>query len=57
LSDLIWRMLTAGECYSDLGADYFQRRRDPQHEADRLVRQLQALGFQVAVIGSPTSAA
>lgn len=57
LSDLIWHMLTTGECYTDLGADYFQRRRDPQREADRLLRQLQALGFQVAVTGSPTSAA
>ena len=56
LSDLIWHMLTTGECYTDLGADYFQRRRDPQREADRLVRQLQALGFQVAVTGSPSAA-
>ena len=40
LSDLIWHMLTTGECFTDLGADYFQRRRDPQREADRLVRQL-----------------
>src|SRR5512144_395790 len=29
LSDLIWHMLTTGECFTDLGADYFQRRRDP----------------------------
>ena len=43
LSDLIWHMLTTGECFTDLGADYFQRRRDPQREADRLVRQLHAL--------------
>ena len=57
LSDLIWHMLTTGECYTDLAADYFQRRHDPQHEAERLLRQLQALGFQVAVTGTPTSAA
>jgi len=48
LSDLIWHMLTTGECFTDPGADYFQRRRDPQREADRLVRQLHAPGFQVS---------
>jgi transposase len=57
LSDLIWHMLTTGECFTDLGADYFQRRRDPQREADRLVRQLHALGFKVSLTGSPTPAA
>jgi transposase len=57
LSDLIWHILTTGECYTDLGADYFQRRHDPQREADHLLRQLQSLGFQVAVTGTPTTAA
>jgi hypothetical protein len=57
LSDLIWHMLTTGECFTDLGADYFQRRRDPQREADRLVRQLHALGFKVSLTGTPTPAA
>jgi transposase len=50
-------MLTTGECFTDLGADYFQRRRDPQREADRLVRQLHALGFKVSLTGTPTPAA
>ena len=57
LSDLIWHMLTTGECFTDLGADYFQRRRDPQREADRLVRQLHALGFKVSLTDTPTPAA
>jgi transposase len=57
LSDLIWHMLTTGECFTDLGVDYFQRRRDPQREADRLVQQLHALGFNVSLTGSPTPAA
>ncbi len=28
LSDLVWHMLNTGECFTDLGADYFQRRSD-----------------------------
>ena len=50
-------MLSTGECFTDLGADYFQRRRDPQREADRLVRQLQALGYRVTVTEAPPPAA
>ena len=57
LSDLVWHMLTTGECYTDLGADYFQRRRDPERQADRLLRQLESLGYQVAVTGGPSQAA
>ena len=57
LLDLIWHMLTTGECFTDPGADYFQRRRDPEREADRLVRQLHAPGFQVSLTGTPTPAA
>jgi transposase len=57
LSDLTWHMLTTGECYTDLGADYFQRRRDPEREANRLIRQLQALGYQVNPTDAPTPAA
>ncbi len=57
LSDLVWHMLSTGECFTDLGADYFQRRRDPQREADRLIRQLEALGYGVTVTEPPTPAA
>lgn len=49
LLDLIWHMVSTGECFHDLGHDYFQRRHDPQHQARRLVSQLERLGFQVAL--------
>ncbi len=44
-----WHMLTTGETYHDPGADYFQRRRDPQRETERLVRQLENLGHTVTL--------
>ncbi len=42
-----WHILTSGEPYQDPGGDYFQRRRDPQRQTDRLVRQLRDLGYDV----------
>lgn len=33
--------------YKDLGADYFERRKDPDREAQRMVRRLERLGFTV----------
>ncbi|HZW45080.1 MAG TPA: IS110 family transposase [Dermatophilaceae bacterium] len=47
LTELVWHMLSTGECYHDLGDDYFQRRRDPQRETRRLVTQLEQLGYHV----------
>jgi transposase len=44
-----WHMLTSGEPYVDPGADYFQRRRDPERECRHLVHQLQALGYSVSL--------
>jgi hypothetical protein len=35
--------------YEDLGSDWFERRRDPERETRRLVRQLEALGHTVAL--------
>lgn len=35
--------------YTDLGADYFVRRFDPKRHADKLVRQLQAIGYKVTL--------
>ncbi len=57
LSDLIWHLLSTGECDQDLGNDYFQRRRDPEREPMRLVRQLEQLGYRVTLTATPPPAA
>jgi transposase len=44
-----WNMLTTGEHYRELGPDYFIQRRDPERQARRLTRQLEQLGYNVAV--------
>jgi transposase len=44
----LWHMLQTGEVYTDLGADYFQRR-DPERLTRRLVAQLNALGHHVTL--------
>jgi transposase len=44
----IWHMLTTGELYRDLGADYFARR-DPERITRRLIRRLEALGHTVTL--------
>jgi transposase len=44
---IAWHLL-ADDCdYDDLGGDYFTRRADPEHQRDRLIRQLHDLGYQV----------
>ena len=57
LTDLLWHLLSTGECYQDLGGDYFQRRRDPARETTRLVRHLEELGFRVTLTPLATPAA
>ena len=44
-----FHILDRGEPYCDLGADYFVRRQDPQRHANKLVQQLQALGYDVNI--------
>ena len=44
---VIWHLLSTGVVYQDLGSDWFERRRDPERETKRLVRQLEALGHTV----------
>lgn len=44
-----WHMLSTGETYRELGADYFARRDDPERVARRLTRQLENLGYNVAL--------
>ena len=45
----IWHMLSTGETYRELGADYYTRRDDPDRRARRLTRQLEELGFNVTI--------
>ncbi len=47
-----WHMLSTGELYREPGGDYFERRRDPQREINRLVAQLQRLGHTVTLQGA-----
>jgi transposase len=49
LTDVIWHLLSTGERFQDLGADYYDRRRDPQRQARQLVRKLEALGHTVTL--------
>ena len=44
----IWHMLSTGETYRDLGADYYTRR-DPERQTKRLVAQLERLGHHVTL--------
>ncbi len=42
-------MLSTGELYNDPGADYFDRRVDPQKKIKRLITQLEGLGQRVVL--------
>jgi len=44
-----FHILERGTPYEDLGADWFIRRRSPEHHARTLVHQLEALGFDVSI--------
>ena len=46
---IIWHVLAAGTPYADLGADFYDRRADPQREARRLIARLEALGHNVTL--------
>jgi transposase len=48
LLSAIWHMLSTGETYRDLGADYFTQR-DPERQIKRLVKQLERLGHTVTL--------
>lgn len=53
---IAWHILsTPGETYRDLGGDWFDRRRDPKAEQQRLIRRLHQLGLNVTV--NPPNAA
>jgi transposase len=44
-----WNILATGKPYDDLGSGYFDRRADPEREAQRLIARLEALGKHVTV--------
>jgi hypothetical protein len=48
LLGVMYQLLRKGEDYTDLGADYFDRR-DREHLTRRLVRRLEGLGLKVTL--------
>jgi len=46
---MIWHLLANGSDYTELGADYFERRHDPGAQTRRLVAQLERLGHVVTL--------
>ena len=53
LTDVIWHLLSTGQVFEDLGADYYKARRDPERETRSLVRKLEGLGHSVTL--TPTA--
>jgi transposase len=45
----VYHMLARNEAYLDAGADYFTRRNDPEHQARKLLRQLNNLGYHATI--------
>jgi transposase len=46
---IAYHVLDQGVAYQELGDDYFQRRRSPEHYQRQLVRQLERLGHKVTL--------
>jgi transposase len=46
---IIWQVLTTHTPYTDLGADFYTRRDDPERQTRRLIAKLQALGHKVTL--------
>ena len=46
---IVWHVLTTGTPHTDLGADFYTRRADPETETRRLITKLQALGHKVTI--------
>jgi transposase len=46
---IAWHLLSTGETYTDLGADYFERRAKSDSRQRRLVAQLEAMGHKVTL--------
>jgi transposase len=46
---IAWHILSTGEAYTDLGADYFHKHRNSAARQRRLVAQLEAMGHHVTL--------
>jgi transposase len=46
---IIWNVLANDSPYTDLGAEFYQRRTDPERETRRLIAKLNALGHTVTI--------
>jgi transposase len=46
---IAWHLLSSGETYTDLGGDYFDKRRTSTAHQRRLVAQLEAMGHKVTL--------
>ena len=46
---IAWHLLSTGEIYTDLGGDYFDKRRSGTAHQRRLVAQLEAMGHKVTL--------
>ena len=46
---ICWHLLTTGEVYTDLGGDYFDKRRNSEARKRRLISQLEAMGHKVTI--------
>ncbi|HUY47288.1 MAG TPA: transposase [Streptosporangiaceae bacterium] len=46
---IIWHVLASGTPCTDLGADFYTRRADPERETRRLIARLEALGHNVTL--------
>lgn len=46
---IAWHLLSTGEIYTDLGGDYFDKRRTSVARQKRLVAQLEAMGHRVTL--------
>ena len=46
---ICWHLLSTGETYTDLGGDYFDKRRNSPARKRRLIAQLEAMGHKVTL--------
>jgi transposase len=49
LGVIIWNVLATDTTYTDLGANFYDRRHDPERETQRLIAKLEALGHTVTI--------